>query len=241
MSTTSSRVAHAQALPSESKSPRRGILHQLSLGHWLMIVAGLLAALVNFTVLRASENSARVAVASGDIRPGEKVRPDSFRLTKVHAGNEILGPFLTQEELEDVGGRVAIRPIAAGAFITEGDLSGRGTESGLRWMSIPVEPAHAAGGALTVGDRVDVVQVVDGKVQLIAAGAEVVAAGKPADDGFGGLSQYSVTLAVDVPTMLRLAAGLHGDSLEIVRSTGAEAPVLVPSQSSGPSQAAPGD
>ncbi len=237
MSTTTSKFAAAQEVPAASTSSRGGILHRLSLGHWLMIVAGLLAALVNFAVLRAGDSSVLVAVAREDIRPGQKVGSEFFRLTKVHAGNEILGPFLTQEELEAVSGRVAIRPIAAGELITEGDLSGHGSEAGLRWMSIPIDPAHAAGGTLTAGDRVDVVQVVDGRVQLVAAGAEVVAAGRPDDEGFGGLSQYAVTLAVDVPTMLRLAAGLHGDSIEIVRSTGAEAPLLVPAQPSSSSQA----
>lgn len=216
------------------------MLHQLSLGHWLMIVAGLLAALLNFAVLRAGDNTVLVAVASDDIRPGQKVDPNFFRLTKVHAGNEVLGPFLTQEEINDVGGRVAVRSIAAGALVTESDLSGRGSETGLRWMSIPIDPAHAAGGTLAAGDRVDVIQVVDGRVQLVAAGSEVVAAGKPDDEGFSGLSQYSITLAVDVPTMLRIAAGIHGDSIEIVRSTGAEPATLVPTQAVGSPQAPPG-
>ncbi|MDQ4129584.1 MAG: SAF domain-containing protein [Actinomycetota bacterium] len=237
MVATSPKVAPAQEVPPDSTPARQGLLHQLSLGHWLMIVAGLLAAVVNFAVLRAGDNSRWVAIASEDIRPGQKVTPDIFRLTKVHAGDEVLGPFLTQEELGDVAGRVANRPIAAGALVTEGDLSARGSETGLRWMSIPIDPAHAAGGALTAGDRVDVVQVVDGRVQLVAIGAEVVVAGRPDDDGFGGLSQYAITLAVDVPTMLRIAAGIHGDAIEVVRSTGADPPLPVPAQPAGSPQA----
>lgn len=205
---------------------RRGILDRLSPGHWLMIVAGLLAALVNFSVLRAGENAVKVAVAGDDIAAGQKVNPDSFRLTEVNAGDEVLRPFLTEDEFNNVAARVAVRPIAAGTLVTESDLSGRGTESGLRWMSVPIDPAHAAGGTLADGDRVDVIQVVDDKVQLVAVGVEVVAAGRPDEGGFGGLSQYSVTLAVDVPSMLRIAAAIHGDSIEIVRSTGAEAPRL---------------
>ncbi|MDP8928217.1 MAG: SAF domain-containing protein, partial [Actinomycetota bacterium] len=210
MSTTSSNVAPVQDVPPGSTSTRRGFLDQLSLGHWLMIVAGLLAALVNFAVLRAGDNVVRVAVASEDITPGQKVDPDFFRLIKVHADDEILGPFLTAEEIDAVAGRVAVRPITAGALVTESDLSGRGSETGLRWMSIPVDPAHAAGGTLADGDRVDVIQVVDGRVQLVAVGVEVVSAGTPDHDGFAGLSQYSITVAVDVPTMLRIAAAIHG-------------------------------
>lgn len=205
-----------------------------------MIVAGLLAALVNFTVLRAGDNGVRLAVANEGITPGQKVDADLFRLTKVHADNEILGPFLTVEEIDDVAGRVAVRPIAAGALVTESDLSGHGTETGLRWMSIPIDPAHAAGGRLADGDRVDIIQVVDGRVQLVAVGVEVVSAGTQDHDGFGGLSEYSITVAVDVPTMLRLAAALHGEAVEIVRSTGAEAPVLTIAPPSGPSEASSG-
>ncbi len=193
-----------------------------------MIVAGLLAALVNFAVLRVGDNAARVAVANDDIDPGQKVAPDDFRLTKVRADDQILGPFLSEGEVGDVTGRVAVKPIAAGALVTESDLSGRGSDTGLRWMSIPIDPAHAAGGTLADGDRVDVVQVVDGRVQLVAVGVEVVAAGAPDDGGLGGLSQYSITVAVDVPTMLRIAAAIHGEAIEIVRSTGAEAPILTP-------------
>lgn len=234
--TTSSNAAPVQDVPVGSTSTRRGILNQLSLGHWLMIVAGLLAALVNFAVLRVSDNAVRVATARDDIAPGQKVDSDFFRLTRVRADDEILGPFLTAEEIDDVAGRVAVRPIVAGALVTESDLSGRGSETGLRWMSLPIEPAHAAGGTLTDGDRVDVIQVVDGRVQLVAVGAEVVAAGTPDEGGFGGLSQYSITLAVDVPAMLRLAAAINGESIEIVRSTGAEAPILAPTPPPGSPQ-----
>lgn len=205
-----------------------------------MIVAGLLAALVNFTVLRAGDNAVRLAVANEDIRPGQKVDPGFFQFTKVHADGEILGPFLTADEIDDVAGRVAVRAIAGGALVTESDLSGRGSESGLRWMSIPIDPAHAAGGTLAVGDRVDVIHVVDGRVQLVAVGVEVVSAGTPDQDGIGSLSQYSITVAVDVPTMLRVAAAIHGESIEIVRSTGAEAPMLTTAPPSGPSQAPSG-
>ncbi len=239
MSTTSSNVAPVQDVPADSTSTRRGIRSQLSVGHWLMIVAGLLAALVNFTVLRAGDNAVRLAVASQGITPGQKVDPDFFQLTKVHAEPEVLGPFLTAEEIDDVVGRVAVRPIAAGALVTESDLSGQGSETGLRWMSIPIDPAHAAGGKLAAGDRVDVIQVVDGRVQLVAVGVEVVSAGTHDHDGFGGLSQYSITLAVDVPTMLRIAAAIHGETIEIVRSTGAEAPILT-APPSGPSEASSG-
>lgn len=110
---SSSNVAPVQDVPAGSTATRRGLVNQLSVGHWLMIVAGLLAALVNFAVLRVGDNAAHVAVASDDIKPGQRVDPDSFRLTKVRADAAILGPFLTAEEVDGVAGRVAVKPVAA--------------------------------------------------------------------------------------------------------------------------------
>jgi hypothetical protein len=71
------------------------------------------------------------------------------------------------------------------------------------------------------GDLVDVIVVRDGIARYVTTGAEVIAAGD-SGSGVGTRSGFTITLRVDAPTSLRLAAALNGGALEIVRSTGAE-------------------
>jgi Flp pilus assembly protein CpaB len=92
-------------------------------------------------------------------------------------------------------------------------------------MSIPVEAAHAVGGALAVGDRLDVIQVDEGgQARYVVSGAEVLAVNRP-DSGVIGAaaSSSSLTVAVDARQALRLAAAIRGQRFELVRSTGADA------------------
>jgi Flp pilus assembly protein CpaB len=91
-------------------------------------------------------------------------------------------------------------------------------------MSIPVEAAHAVGGSLAAGDRVDVIQVgEDGQARYVVSGAQVLAANRP-DSGVIGAAagSSSITVAVDARQALKLAAAIRSQRFEIVRSTGAQ-------------------
>lgn len=91
-------------------------------------------------------------------------------------------------------------------------------------MSVPIEPDHAVAGALRQGDRVDVIEVRDGIATYLVTDAEVLAVpGGEQRGGLGTLSRFSVTLAVDDVTALRLASALRSGSLDVVRSTGSRA------------------
>ena len=93
-------------------------------------------------------------------------------------------------------------------------------------MSVPVDPEHAVGGALRVGDRVDVIEVQEDRATYVAIGLEVIGINESGSGGaLDGLGSYSVTVAVDDATALRLAAAIRADRFELVRSTGAEPPV----------------
>jgi Flp pilus assembly protein CpaB len=92
-------------------------------------------------------------------------------------------------------------------------------------MSIPVEAAHAVGGALAAGDRLDVIEVDEGgQARYVVSGVEVLAVNRP-DSGVIGAagSSSSLTVAVDARQALRLAAAIRGQRFEVVRSTGADA------------------
>jgi Flp pilus assembly protein CpaB len=91
-------------------------------------------------------------------------------------------------------------------------------------MSIPVESAHAVGGSLAAGDRVDVIQVdEDGQARYVVSSAQVLAANRPDSGVIGAASgASSITVAVDARQALKLAAAIRSQRFEIVRSTGAE-------------------
>jgi Flp pilus assembly protein CpaB len=91
-------------------------------------------------------------------------------------------------------------------------------------MSIPVDPSHAVEGALTAGDRLDVIEVDEGgQARYVVSGVEVLAVNRP-DSGVIGAAagSSSLTVAVDARQALRLAAAIRGQRFELVRSTGAD-------------------
>jgi Flp pilus assembly protein CpaB len=93
-------------------------------------------------------------------------------------------------------------------------------------MSIPVKRENAAGGALSVGDRVDVITTATGQAQWVVAGVQVIGVAPSASSG--GLTRdvtsgYYVVVEVDADQALALAGALGGEKIEVVRSTGAAA------------------
>lgn len=91
-------------------------------------------------------------------------------------------------------------------------------------MSVPIDPDHAVAGALRQGDRVDVIEVRDGTAAYLITDAQVLDVPTAEQrGGLGSLNRFSITLAVDDETALRLATALRSGSLDVVRSTGSRA------------------
>jgi hypothetical protein len=63
---------------------------------------------------------------------------------------------------------------------------------------------------------------VDGEAVFVASDLEVTGVAEDSSGGIGAVSQYHIVLSVSADQALALAAALDSDSLEIVRSTGAE-------------------
>ncbi len=95
-----------------------------------------------------------------------------------------------------------------------------GAPSGLRAMSVPVAVAHAAGGTIATGDRIDVISVSDGSAAYVVSDIEVIGV-SDVDGGSFTVGEYHIVVAVDAAQALDLAAAIEADSIEIVRSTGA--------------------
>lgn len=214
-------VATATSTRSRRRRPLAG---RLSTGHVVMLVAALLAAVLNYSVLRAGDTTARVAVALRDIPAGAPVALDSLRFTAAGVDDDLLATLVSPERAAEVDGWVAAAPIAAGEPLRASDLRRPSAPQDQRAMSVPIDPDHAVAGALRQGDRVDVIEVRDGSASYIVTDAQVLAV--PTADqrgGLGGLNHFSVTLAVDDETALLLAAALRRGSLDLVRSTGSRA------------------
>lgn len=183
---------------------------------------GLLAVVLNYSLLRARDDTVRVAVAARDLVAGGAVTPDAFRFTRARLDDRVLDTLLQPETVGEVDGWVATGSVPAGELVRRGDLLPPAAGGGRRAMSLPLEPEHAAAGALTPGDRVDVVEVRGDTARYVVTGAEVLAvADAGGTAGLPGAGAFSVTLAVDDRTALRLALAMGSDAVQVVRSTGA--------------------
>lgn len=195
-----------------------------------MIVAAVLAATLNYAVLRAHDATARVAVAAVDVPAGQALGSGSLAFTSIRAGDALLATLLSPDDVDAYRDHVAAVTLAAGDVVRRSDLLAPSASGQQRAMSIPIEPEHAVAGRLVAGDRVDVIEVRDGRAAYVLTDAEVVHV--PAADArpaLAGLRTFSVTVAVDDEAALRLAAAIRAGQLEVVRSTGA-----APATSGGP-------
>lgn len=204
--------------------PRRRVLSALSAGHLVMIVAGLSGMLLTLALLRGADRRVEVAVAAHDLRAGSVVGPDDVRSERVKMDDDLLGTILRPDDLPDLDGVIAAETIRAGELIARTDVRPPAASSGLRAVSIPIDPARAVNGDLVAGDRVDVVLAADQEVAIVVADAEVLDVSDR--DGGGTLAnvdqQFTITLAVDTAGAQRLAAAITDGDILIARATGAK-------------------
>jgi Flp pilus assembly protein CpaB len=222
--------------PGPAPGPRRPASRsRLSFGHVVTLLAGLLATVLVFSVLRERDASFRAAAAGAEIRAGTTVRATALRMVSVQVPADVRGRLIDPAALDRFRGWVATRTLQPGELLSRGDLRPPAAPSALRAMSIPVEAAHAVGGALAAGDRLDVIEVDEGgQARYVVTGAEVLAVNRP-DSGVIGAaaSSSSLTVAVDARQALRLAAAIRGGRFELVRSTGAHEPASGASDQGG--------
>src|SRR6266545_5872392 len=84
--------AGQRAAPPAPRGP--GARSRLSLGHVVTLLAGLLAMLLVFSVLRERDTTWRVAVAGAEIRAGSAAGQASFWLIEVQVPNAVRGTLV---------------------------------------------------------------------------------------------------------------------------------------------------
>ena len=186
------------------------------------IVAGLLAAVTMLAVLRSNQSTVAVVTAAVPIASGSVVNADDVVVEDVLLSPEFGAQFVTADEIDRVAGSVARRPIIPGEPLLDTDLGEVAASEGLRAMSVPIEEGRAVAGGLQVGDRVDVIAVVDGLARYIATDVEVL--GVPTEESTGlteATGGFAPTLAVSDEQALQIASALGAAEVHLVRSTGA--------------------
>ena len=214
-----------------SPSVRRPVRRRLSLSHILIGLVVVLAFVLNVLALQDRTSSTLVAVADRPLALGSVFDASSVRLVPVPTDFEGLDSLITDSEVAALDGWVLERGVLAGGLIDVTVLVEPGAPSGLRSMSIPIAPEHAAGGTISAGDRIDVISVNDGVAEYVVAGVEVIGISDSDSGSLRGSSDYHVVVAVDDQQALALAVAIDTDSIELIRSTGA--PDVVVEDSTG--------
>lgn len=189
---------------------------------YVSLLAALVAALTVWRILVGlGGGGVLVAEVANDVAAGQPVGADSVRYVHVSAPQSTAAQLVTRDHLSGER-RVATHALSKGTLLSVDDITTAATSNGLRAISIPVEPAHAAGGSLRPGDTVDVISA-EGTERYVATGLRVLAADTP--DGGGALrgpaGKYSVTVEVNAEQALAIAAAIAANKVDLVKASGA--------------------
>lgn len=199
-----------------------------SAAQMFMIVAGILAFIANLAILRARDDVVLVAVAASDINAGvaiqEAVHVD---YVEINGSDDVLAPLVTADEVGGVTGFILSSPMQAGEMFVQSELVESVNPIDQRAIALAVGRDHAVGGDISIGDRVDVIWVDDDVAHYVVTGVEVIDTTNNERTGgaFSASQAFSITVAVDDVQALQLAEALNSGQIEVVRSTGADAPV----------------
>jgi hypothetical protein len=189
------------------------------------LVVGVLAALVAFVlvagVLRERRDMTTVAVAARTLASGEPVSEDAVVGVDVASSSGLGGSLLSPADLAgtDV---IAQRLIAIGEPITRSAVGNASARPPARTIALPLDGWGQAGGTLSVGDAVDVIDTREATAQIVVRSAPVITHSSGGDgDGLLG-SDGGVWVAIEVSEeqSLRVAEVVAADRFVLVRSTG---------------------
>ncbi len=186
-----------------------------------MVLAAVLAFAVNLVILRSRDDTTPVAAVRTGVVAGEVVDAEDIRLVEVDVDADILSSLFQANEVEQLVGMVATRQLVAGELLHRSALLPAAGAEGLRAMSVPIDPAHAVGGALVAGDRIDLIHVTESGPRYVLIGAEVLSVATPDRAALAGSTGFHVVLAVTEASALEVAAAINDGKIELVRSTGA--------------------
>ena len=203
-----------------------------------MLLAGALGVVLTLTALRAADHTTGVFVAAHDLAPGTVVTDADLRAARVRADASVLETLFAADDAGAVRGQVVRTMVSGGALVTRADVRPADAQAAPRVMSVPLPLAHAVGGDVHAGDRVDVLAVDDdGHAGYVLTDAEVVRAEHQSGGPLAAASSdLTVSLVVDGEQATRLATALATGTVTLVRATGAaplEHPTAYTNQGAG--------
>jgi Flp pilus assembly protein CpaB len=207
-----------------ARATRRALHSRFSIGHVVMLVAGLLGALGTLAALQRADHRVEVLVARHDLVAGTVVDANALRTVKIGADGDALRGLVRATDVSRLVGKVVTEDVAAGRLVAPTDVRAASAGATPRSMSFPIDRARALDGQLVAGDRVDLVAVDarNERAAYVATNVEVLRVGGGSGHGpLTGSDAVTVTIAVDAPSALDVATAVQAKELTLVRSTGA--------------------
>ncbi|HEY7875360.1 MAG TPA: Flp pilus assembly protein CpaB [Actinomycetota bacterium] len=174
-------------------------------------------------VLAADDSREHIWAATRDIPQDAVLTPDDVELVSVQLPAHLGGIYVDEDAA--LVGQVATRPVRAGELVASAWLAPTPETAAGRWMTIPVEPEHAVGGALQPGDRVDVLATFDAgnaraRTVVLARAVDVLEVVETGALAFGEETVVGVTLEVGPEQASRLAFASRTGAVDVVRVDG---------------------
>jgi hypothetical protein len=188
-----------------------------------MIVAGLLAAVVTYAVLRqAAGPGTEESVAADDIHAGQVVTAPMFATTNVKAPPPALSGVLRPKDVAGMSGQVAVVEIKKGQLV--GRQQFRPATSPPPRMAITVDSQTIPGGAsaLVPGSKIDLVAVTQAGLPLLVSGLVVLKTpDSVSDHALGAATAVRIDVAVPDPATAQLVLAATSGGKFAIRVSGA--------------------
>lgn len=199
-------------------SPRR-TRRRFSVGHLAVVLAAVLAFAANLAFLRSVDDSIEVVAAARSLGAGEIVSAGDLRTVALRADASVLSTLLTS--VEGLEGRVVRSGLVAGQLVGGGDLLAAAAPDGLRSMAIPVSAQHAAGGTIRPGDRVDIIDVVEGVASYVVRDAPVLEVSSTSSGALAVSGGDFLVVGLNEAEVLAVAEAISDGKVDVVVTTGA--------------------
>jgi len=208
--------------PAIGRRARRFPRLDARLGTGLALVA--LSVLGGLRLVAAAEHTTAVVVAAHELPANHVIERGDLRTARVHASTRVLDGLVRGSRIASLTGQVLLFPVATDGLVGTSSV-GKAAREG-REMTIPVAPEHALGGALRIGDRVDVLASFskagkDARTLTVVRGATVV--DTVHTEGLFGQHEgqlSALTLSVPPDDAVYLAFAVRNGELDVVRATG---------------------
>ncbi|MGZ4688637.1 MAG: RcpC/CpaB family pilus assembly protein [Acidimicrobiia bacterium] len=191
-----------------------------------MVVGLLLVALAVLGGLRlaaTSDHTVAVYAAARDLPADHVLIAGDLRPTRIHVSDDVLASLVPATADRLPARRVLRFPLTEGALLPAATLRAHASDG--REITVPIASAHALGGSLEPGDRVDILGsfdkgTEDAKTLTVAARARVVEV-VHADGLFGQREGELTALTVSVAPdeVVFVAFAIRNGEVDVVRAS----------------------